>query len=50
MRGTGFIKDYFNEYMKLRELGIVHAHHDRSYGALFSTIIEMALQEGSVSI
>jgi len=42
VRDTGVITAYFDACKKLRELGIVHAYHDRSDGGLFTTIVEMA--------
>ena len=43
VRDTGTIKAYFNACKKLRrDLGIIHAYHDRSDGGLFTTIVEMA--------
>jgi len=49
VRDTGFIKAYFDACKKLRELGIVHAYHDRSDGGLFTMIVEIAFA-GRVSV
>ncbi|KAG0640770.1 putative phosphoribosylformylglycinamidine synthase [Tuber brumale] len=42
VRDAGVIRAYFDACKKLRELGIVHAYHDRSDGGIFTAIVEMA--------